>query len=208
MKQNITARGRLTALALLALLAACGGGGGEDPAPAAGGASPSPSPSPSASPAPSPSPGPSPTADVSCGLAGYQAEMLSRVNAYRAAGASCGVNGSFPPAPALAWNNALTQAGLAHSQDMVANNFFSHTGSGGSNAGQRITAAGYTWHGWGENIAAGYPSVQRVVDGWMASDGHCANLMNASFQDIGVACVRGGASNTYPNYWTMDLARP
>ncbi len=134
--------------------------------------------------------------------------MLSRVNAYRAAGASCGANGTFPPAAALTWNAALTEAGRVHSQDMVTHNFFSHTGSDGSDAGQRISAAGYSWHGWGENIAAGYGSVQAVVDGWMASDGHCANLMNATFKDIGVACVRGTASNAYGTYWTMDLARP
>ncbi|MFO1271567.1 MAG: CAP domain-containing protein [Rubrivivax sp.] len=205
MNRAITLRARFLSLALLALLAACGGGGGDEtPAPTAG----APTPSPSPIPAPSPSPSPAPGADVTCGLAGYQAEMLSRVNAYRAAGASCGANGSFPAAPALAWNAALTEAGRVHSQDMVTHNFFSHTGSDGSDAGQRITAAGYAWHGWGENIAAGYGTVQQVVDGWMASDGHCANIMNASLKDIGVACLRGTASNAYSTYWTMDLARP
>jgi uncharacterized protein YkwD len=67
---------------------------------------------------------------------------MALVNADRAAGAHCGSEGSFPSAPALAWNAALTQAALVHSDDMVAFNFFSHTGSSGSNAGQRATAAG------------------------------------------------------------------
>jgi uncharacterized protein YkwD len=91
---------------------------------------------------------------------------------------------------------------------MVARNFFSHTGSDGSDAGQRDTAAGYVWSAWGENIAAGYASVQSVVDGWMASDGHCANLMNARFVDTGLACVKGTSANTYPSNWTLELAAP
>ncbi len=46
------------------------------------------------------------------------------------------------------------------------------------------------------------------MDGWIASPGHCANLMNAGFAEIGVACVPGGAGATYSTYWTMDLGRP
>jgi uncharacterized protein YkwD len=44
-----------------------------------------------------------------------------------------------------------------------------------------------------------------VMAGWMASDGHCANIMNADMRDIGVACVAGGAGNSYRTYWTMTL---
>jgi uncharacterized protein YkwD len=47
--------------------------------------------------------------------------------------------------------------------------------------------------------------VASVVAGWMASPGHCANIMNARFRDIGLACVSGTASNTYRSYWTMTL---
>lgn len=130
---------------------------------------------------------------------------MALVNAHRAAGADCGSEGRFPSAAALSWNAALTLAALAHSDDMVAFNFFSHTGSGGSNAGQRATAAGYVWQSWGENIAAGQPSVAVVMAGWMASPGHCANIMRAGFRDIGLACVSGGAGNTYRSYWTMVL---
>jgi Cysteine-rich secretory protein family len=119
--------------------------------------------------------------------------------------ASCGSEGSFPSAAPLAWNAALTQASLVHSDDMVAANFVSHTGSDGSSAGQRATAAGYVWQSWGENIAAGQPSVAAVMAGWMASPGHCANIMHERLRDIGVACVSGGASNTYRTYWTMTL---
>lgn len=193
--------------ACTALLAACGGGGTDTPEPAAAGPSPSPSTSPGPSPSPTPTPSPTPPpvpAEATCNLAGFQAELLQRVNTLRAAGASCGARGAFAPAGALQWNAALTTASLAHSRDMATNDFFSHTGSSGSSAGQRIGAAGYAWRTYGENIAAGYGTVQAVIDGWMSSDGHCANIMNAGFRDIGVACVPGGTSR-YPSYWTMDL---
>lgn len=142
---------------------------------------------------------------IGCNLANFQADMLAAVNAHRRAGASCGSKGSFSPAPGLAWNAALTQAAAAHSDDMVARNYFDHTGSDGSSPGDRMTTAGYAWQGWGENIAAGQASVADVVDGWMKSDGHCANLMNAAYRDIGVACVAGTAGNAYRTYWTQDF---
>jgi uncharacterized protein YkwD len=131
--------------------------------------------------------------------------MLALVNQHRTSGAHCGSRGSFPPVTALRWNDALTQAALVHSDDMVAHSFFSHTGSDGSSAGQRITAAGYVWRTWGENIAAGQSSVSSVVAAWMNSDGHCANLMNANFRDIGVACVAGSSGNPYRTYWTQKF---
>lgn len=192
-------RQRLLGIASAFVLVACGGDGAE---PSAVDAEPAPAPVPTS---PSPSPSPATGTRATCNLAGFASELLSRVNARRTAGAHCGSAGTFAPTVVLAWNDPLTQASLVHSDDMVAGNFFSHTGSDGSNAGQRATAAGYVWRAWGENIAAGQPSVASVVDAWMASPGHCANIMNATFRDIGVACVSGGAGNTYRTYWTMTL---
>jgi uncharacterized protein YkwD len=148
---------------------------------------------------------PSPATRATCNLVGFQAEAMRLVNAQRSAGASCGNRGAFAAAAPLAWNDALTQAGLRHSDDMVARNFFSHTGSDGTSAGTRATAAGYVWSSWGENIAAGQRSVADVVAGWMASDGHCANIMSPGFRDVGLACVSGDAGTTYGTYWTMVL---
>lgn len=184
----------------LAILAGCGGG---SDAPDAAQAQ---SPLPAAAAASDPTSTP-PTAGTraTCNLANFEADLLASVNAYRAAGASCGGEGDFPAAAPLAWNAPLAQAALAHSDDMVTSNFFSHTGSNGSGAGQRATAAGYVWQSLGENIAAGQPSVAAVMAAWMASPGHCANIMHASFRDIGVACVDGVAGNTYGTYWTMTL---
>ena len=190
-------------IALLCALAACGGGG-DSPATPAAAAGPNPaSPTPAAS-----SPGAAtPSTTGTCNLPDFSTSVLARVNQYRAVGANCGSQGGFAAAPALSWNLPLTQAADVHSRDMVANNFFSHTGANGSSAGQRISAAGYNWSTYGENIAAGQSSINQVVDGWMVSDGHCANIMNAAFVDIGVVCVAGNASTTYGTYWTMDLGK-
>jgi uncharacterized protein YkwD len=141
-------------------------------------------------------------------LPDFVASTLARVNQLRAAGASCGTRGSFAPAGPLTWSTLLAQASAAHSQDMVTYNFFSHTGSNGSTLSARVDATGYAWSALGENIAAGYSTVNIVMDGWMGSDGHCANIMNPNFTQIGMACLQGTSANAYPSYWTMDLARP
>lgn len=139
-------------------------------------------------------------------LTGLRAEMLQQVNAVRASGADCG--GNLRPAVApLQWNDLAESAALGHSQYLQTTNTFSHTGSAGSSVGTRLTVAGYTWSSVGENIAAGQPSVTGVVQAWVASAGHCENLMNGTFVDIGVALVNGASGNTYANYWTMVLAR-
>jgi uncharacterized protein YkwD len=143
---------------------------------------------------------------LTCNLPNFQQEIMNRVNQARAAGRTCGST-SYGAAPALRWNGVLFNAAGAHSTDMAANNYFSHTSQDGRNPGQRITGAGYAWSGYGENIAAGQTSAQAVVDGWLASPGHCANIMNASYADMATACVASSTS-TYRTYWTMDLARP
>jgi uncharacterized protein YkwD len=184
----------LSCTAASGALVGCGGGGGDAAAP-------------TPAPAPASAPASAPATLSTCNLPDFAAAALARVNQHRAAGASCGARGSFAPASALSWSGLLTQAADAHSRDMQANNFFSHTGSNGSDLGQRVSATGYAWSSVGENIAGGYASVNAAIEGWMASDGHCANLMNPNFDQFGLACVSGGASNTYPTYWTMDLAR-
>ena len=191
---------RTAGLCLSLLLAACGGGGGGE-APA------TPPPTATTPPAPTPPP-PSSASRATCDLPNFQADLLLAINTARRAGASCGSQGSFVATTTLDWNNALASAALVHSDDMVAHDFFSHTGSDGRNAGDRATAAGYAWSSWGENIAAGYGSAAAVMAGWMASPGHCANIMAPDFQHVGVACVKGSAGNRYGNYWTMVLSKP
>jgi uncharacterized protein YkwD len=146
---------------------------------------------------------------ATCGkdAAKFQSRALQQVNAYRKSGYDCGSEGYFAPARPVAWSTALQSAASDHSVEMATHNYFSHTGLDGSDAGTRVTRAGYAWSTWGENIAAGYDTVRAVVDGWMQSDGHCANIMNPRFRDMGLACAQSDTSD-YGKYWTMDLATP
>jgi uncharacterized protein YkwD len=93
-----------------------------------------------------------------------------------------------------------------HSLDMATNNFFSHTGTGGTDMSERVEAQGYTgWTTLGENIAAGNDTAAATVQQWMTStSGHCGNIMNSSFEDIGVG-VAYDASSDYGWYWTQDF---
>ncbi len=89
---------------------------------------------------------------------------------------------------------------------MAAQNYFDHTALDGRSPGDRIAAAGYEAWSWGENIAAGYTSPQSVVDGWMNSPGHRANILNSGFCDIGVGYAYDGESH-YRYYWTQNFGR-
>ncbi|MEU8030120.1 CAP domain-containing protein [Streptomyces sp. NPDC049099] len=99
----------------------------------------------------------------------------------------------------LTLNTALTKAAQDHSADMAAHQTMSHTGSDGSAPGDRITAAGYDWSAYGENVAYGYSTADEVMAGWMSSPGHRANILNCSFQQIGVGLAQPGS------YWTQDF---
>ncbi|MCS6912143.1 MAG: CAP domain-containing protein [Myxococcales bacterium] len=132
-------------------------------------------------------------------------EVVRLVNQARAAARTCGSRGTFPAAPPLAVDVRLTRAAQLHSQDMAQRNFFGHTGSDGSRPGDRITRQGYAWSAAGENIAAGYRTPQAVVDAWLASAGHCANIMSRTFTQTGVGVATGGR---YGIYWTQVFARP
>ena len=125
-----------------------------------------------------------------------QTEILDAVNALRALGCTCG-NEVFGSTSALSWNDQLEAAAGAHSQDMQAHDFFDHTGSDGSDAGDRILREGYSWMSYGENIAWGYTSVEEVVQGWKESPGHCRLMMDPKFKEMGAVRVS--------NYWTLTL---
>ena len=136
--------------------------------------------------------------------AAFEDQVLVLVNQRRAAGATCGGAPYAPVAP-ITMNGALRTAARLHSQDMAAQNYFSHTSLDGRTLSQRLTNAGYAGaFPWGENIAAGQPTPQAVVDAWMSSPGHCTNIMNGSYRAMGVGyAFRAGS--TYGHYWTQDF---
>ncbi|MEZ5316895.1 MAG: CAP domain-containing protein [Vicinamibacterales bacterium] len=147
--------------------------------------------------APAPPP-PAPSAGA------FEAEVLTLVNQRRAAGASCGGTW-YPPAGALVVNSDLHAAARGHSDDMAAQNYYSHTSLDGRSPFQRVADAGYTSTTYvGENIAAGVSTPEAVVEAWMGSVGHCQNIMNAGFHSTGVGFAYN-ASATYRWYWTQDF---
>jgi uncharacterized protein YkwD len=106
----------------------------------------------------------------------------------------------------LTWDDSLFAAARGHSTDMAEQDYFSHESLDGREPGDRILAAGYQYNTYGENIAGGYPIPEAVMNGWMSSPGHRANILNTTFCDIGVGYTYGSAS-TYGHYWTQDFGR-
>ncbi|MGF1596082.1 MAG: CAP domain-containing protein [Acidimicrobiales bacterium] len=132
---------------------------------------------------------PAPTAPLGGGST--QQQILDLANVERGA-AGCGP---------LSLDTRLSAAAQAHSDDMGAQNYFSHTGLDGSQPGDRARAAGYSGSSIGENIAQGYRSPEAVMTGWMNSSGHRANILNCGHRHLGVGHSANG------NYWTQLFGR-
>jgi uncharacterized protein YkwD len=140
-----------------------------------------------------------------CEVPGLREAVLQHVNDVRSRGYRCGAQ-AFAPARAVSWNPQLQTAAAGHSQDMAENDYFEHRNLRGEQPAQRVDAAGYRWRSVAENIAAGDGSVPAVMKSWLASAGHCVNIMDPAHQEIAVTCMaRPGSS--YGTYWTMVLAR-
>jgi uncharacterized protein YkwD len=102
--------------------------------------------------------------------------------------------------PALAVDPLLARAAQAYSTDMAARAFYSHTSPEGTQPWDRAAAAGSTRRSIGENIACGQRSPAEVVEGWMNSPGHRANILRPGFTHIGIGFAGGGPAGTY---WTQ-----
>ena len=87
---------------------------------------------------------------------------------------------------------------------MATRNYFSHTTPEGITFAQRLSAEGYSFFAAGENIAGGQGSVGDVMTSWLASEGHCRNIMQPVFNEVAVACV-AQAGSAYGSYWSMEL---
>ena len=117
----------------------------------------------------------------------YEQEVIDLVNAIRRE------NGLGE----LRSNWELSRVARYKSQDMYDNRYFSHTSPTYGSPFNMIKNFGISYRTAGENIAKGYKTPQAVVDGWMNSSGHRANILNASFTQIGVGYVSNG------HYWTQ-----
>ncbi|MEU6500132.1 sigma-70 family RNA polymerase sigma factor [Streptomyces californicus] len=134
----------------------------------------------SAAPAPKPpEPKPKPAPPAPSGMA---EQVTALVNAERAK-EGCGP---------VSVNGLLNTAAQRHSADMAANDYFDHTSQDGREPDDRITAAGYQWTTYGENIAKGQRTPAEVMQAWMDSPGHRANILNCSFKEIGMGKQESG----------------
>jgi uncharacterized protein YkwD len=157
-----------------------------------------------------------PTTDLCAGVADwdpawvqFEEEVLLLVNEFRSQPADCGVEGQFEAAAPLTMNPILRCSARLHSLDMFERAYFDHDTPDGIDPFQRMAEAGFVGSGGGENIALGQRSPEEVMAAWMESDGHCANVMRAAFDTIGVgyhpgAEARGGSNN----YWTQNFGAP
>ncbi|MFF8095100.1 CAP domain-containing protein [Streptomyces sp. NPDC016675] len=125
------------------------------------------------------------------GSGGPEAQVLALVNEERAA-AGC--------SPVTA-NDRLTRAADDYSDVMASSGVMSHTGPDGSTMASRVEAAGYQWSTLGENIARGQADAASVMESWMNSSGHRANILNCSFRELGVGVHFGDGGP----WWTQNF---
>ncbi|GAA3942183.1 hypothetical protein GCM10022244_57610 [Streptomyces gulbargensis] len=110
------------------------------------------------------------------GAAQYAQHVIALVNAERQK-AGCGP---------LRAEKRLRLAAQRHADDMAARDYYAHDTPEGRDAGDRITAVGYPWSAWAENIHRGPKTPARAMEDWMESPGHRENILNCSFDEIGV----------------------
>lgn len=121
----------------------------------------------------------------------YQQQVLALVNKAR----------KEEGVPPLKLNNELNKAAFNHSEDMLNQDYFSHTGKNGSSFSERARKANYTGSPMGENIAWGQRSPESVVNAWLNSSGHRRNMLNSKATEMGIGRSSSG------NYWTQILGR-
>jgi uncharacterized protein YkwD len=131
-------------------------------------------------------------------------QVLRLVNAARATPRLCGRR-PLQAAPALRLDTALSAAALAHALDMLRYGYFDHAGHDGSTPGTRVAANGYRYQLVGENIAEGPQTPREVVQGWIDSPGHCLNIMDPRFTDMGLAFA-ANASGPPRIEWVQEFA--
>jgi len=106
----------------------------------------------------------------------------------------------------LAPSSLLNRAAREHALDMARNDYFEHTGMDGSEPKERLARLGYRSGLTCENIAYGPETAEEVVSDWLSSPGHCANIMDPRFREMGIGFAVGPVRGAI--YWVQDLAVP
>jgi uncharacterized protein YkwD len=131
---------------------------------------------------------------------------LQLINEVRARGTHCGER-SFGPVPPVTLSGTLAGVALGHASDMAEHNYFEHEDLAGHSPADRVRAVGYREKLVGENIAYGPKSADEVVQGWLDSTGHCENIMDPRFAEMGIAFAAGHSAKR-GLYWVQLLAAP
>jgi uncharacterized protein YkwD len=131
--------------------------------------------------------------------------VLDLVNQARSQGRRCGAE-QFPSAAPLAWAPPLEAAAQSHAADMARREYFAHRGKDGREPRDRVRDAGYASRLTGENIAFGAESAEEVVAGWLASPGHCANIMDPRFRHTGIGFATARTAGHI--YWAQTFGSP
>lgn len=126
---------------------------------------------------------------LSSSVQSYEQEVARLVNVERA-------KAGLAP---LTLNWELSRVARYKSQDMKDNRYFAHNSPTYGTPFQMIRSFGLSYRTAGENIAMGYATPDAVMNGWMNSNGHRANILNANYTQIGVGYVAEG------NYWTQQF---
>lgn len=131
---------------------------------------------------------------------------LRLVNQIRERGTRCG-NRWFAPVRPVTLSATLSGVASGHALDMAEHNYFEHVDLAGQSPADRVRSVGYQEKLVGENIAYGPETVDEVVRGWLDSPGHCENIMDPRFAQMGIA-VAPGRSARRGLYWVQVLAEP
>jgi uncharacterized protein YkwD len=131
-------------------------------------------------------------------LGAMRRQMLARVNAER----------RRRGLPAMVENPALDRVAQAHADDMLERSYYGHKSPEGVTVRERAFAGGYRMRFVGENIASGQPSVDQVMDGWMASDEHRPNILSKVFTEAGFGLAIGKNRGGFQVIWVQLFGRP
>lgn len=141
-----------------------------------------------------------------CEITQLEQDLVDAHNRARSTARECGGQ-YYDAAGPLTWSCELNRAAYLHSKDMADNDYFDHTNLAGESPSKRATDQGYNYSYVGENIAAGQRDMESAMQGWLSSPGHCANIMNPNYAELG-ASLAENSNSRYRLYWTAMFGRP
>ena len=144
-----------------------------------------------------------------CGAAVDPDGASRRLNEVRLRGATCPGGATWRAAP-VSWSDSLALAAQAQAREMARLERMSHLDGQNRGLAERLRATGYRFSTAAENVGVGYPSLDEIVAAWLASEGHCENLLNPEVLEFGLACMDAGSTGSPADrrYWTLVLGAP